>query len=273
MKLASILKSLSLTLALGSVMATPAQAFRLFTGEDLGIGAGGRPPTTPNSDAARDDFLNNLVPGVGTESFETSPVNLPPTLLYYNLPQPALGYYLGGVGVVTEVSPNNTDGSGRYPSTGNRFVTAPGDVNIRVLSATGPAQLAAFGFYATDIGDVEGNLTVTLRDASNTAIDSFALSDTTGNNRVESGGIRFFGVIAEENDPIFSRITITDETGGFDVFGIDDIVIAGLNQVDLQPETEPAPTPIPENSPLVGLFPIGLLVLCSIRQRQQNQRV
>lgn len=91
MKLASILKSLSLTLALGSVMATPAQAFRLFTGEDLGIGAGGRPPTTPNSDAARDDFLNNLVPGVGTESFETSPVNLPPTLLYYNLPQPALG--------------------------------------------------------------------------------------------------------------------------------------------------------------------------------------
>ena len=58
-----------LAIVLCTILASPASAQLIFFGEDLGLGEATRLPATPNADAARTNFLSNLV-GVGTEDFE-----------------------------------------------------------------------------------------------------------------------------------------------------------------------------------------------------------
>jgi hypothetical protein len=194
-----------------------------FFGQDAGQGEGVRLATHPNADAARNNFTSNLS-GVGTESFETFPNGTStPLILVF---QGAGTATLSGSGSVSNV-PSGTNGFGRYPITGNQFFEVSGQFVIDFSS-----PVAAFGLYATDIGDFNGQLTLTLLRTDNT---TFTLTVPADIN-VSGGGVLYFGLIDTANP--FTRITFGNTAGGVDVFGFDDMTVGSVAQV--QPVPEPA---------------------------------
>ena len=278
-----LVESLVATIAIGSIITTvnPAQAYRIFTGEDIGLGATDRLLSTPNSDAARDDFLNNLITNnIIPESFEDLPLG-PSSSFVVEFNDISTDDFIVGdlspadpnTGQIAEVTdPTGTDGFGRYPITGENFYRGLSEFTIDDFEyfdgSSSRNEVAALGFYTTDIGDFDSNLVVTLRNEANEVIEIFELSNNTGSNTVESGGARFFGIIAEEGegDQLFTSVTITDEIGSFDVFGLDNLIVATPTQVNLQP----GPTPVPEPASMLGLLAMGVFGVHSMNKRKST---
>ena len=136
-------------------LATGAYAVpQTFFGEDAGIGENTRQTVHPNADAARASFLSNLS-NPGTEDFEGFSDNTG-TPLVINFPGAGVTATVQGSGSVQTLT-TGTNGVGRFPISGDNYYEANSTFSV-VLSD----PVAAFGFYATDIGDFGGQVQLSL---------------------------------------------------------------------------------------------------------------
>src|SRR5436190_24269055 len=177
-----------------------------FYGEDLNVGA----LPTPNSDVARNAFFSNLT-GVGTETFDGIAVGTV---------NPVLNFPVAGTATLTgggQVS-SGPDGAGRFPISGsNWYFTAANSAGITFGSA-----ISAFGFYATDIGDYGGHLTLTLTDILDN-VSVLNVNNTVGSNGSTNGSALYFGFYDLANS--YKSVAFGNSQGGIDGFGYDNLSI------------------------------------------------
>lgn len=191
---------------------------------------------------ARNSFLGSLV-GVGTEQFESAAVGTGAPLAV-NFPGSSSGITatLTGTGSI-----NNNTGAGRFNTSpgGSKWWEVSGAFQMDFSS-----PIAAFGFYGTDIGDFNGNVTVALRNAATNAVTNLVINNTL-NGR--NGSLLFWGFV----DPTatYNRITFGNTNAGVDFFGFDSMTIGDQQQVSV---------PEPVTLSLLGL---GLVAAARRRRR------
>ncbi len=247
---------LALCVVLGITTASSATPLTFF-GEDLGGGEKARLASHANADAARAEFLSHLI-DVGTENFEnfSNGSSVPLNILF-----PDAGTAtINGNGQVNQVT-NGTNGFGRYAASGSKYFETG-----NLFSITFSQPVAAFGFYGVDIGDFNGQLTVTT--------SSGQVYNVGNSVRSAGGGVLFFGII--DPDDIFTSITFGNSAAGTDYFAFDDLTIGSLQQIrDSVGQDAPADTL--SDTPSVGhapepsavlLFGTGLLGLAYWRRRR-----
>jgi len=222
------MKKLILIALLACLPAT-SQATLIFFGEDLA------PSTSKaNSEQANTDFSASLI-AAGTEDFESfSSGQSGPLTIDFGIAGTAT---LSGNGEI-----RNSPGYGRFATSGTNYWNTNNNFTIEFSNA-----ISAFGFYGTDIGDINGQITLEF------------LSGATTNITVDSslnapnGSLLFWGIIDNVNP--FTKITF-GTTNSSDVFGFDDMTIAVASQV--------VTNPIPEPTTL-AVFALGFL---GLRARQ-----
>lgn len=241
------------TLAIGSGL-TPVQAIPLaFFGEDLNFTNNPntvaddplRPTSIPNSTRAQTAFLANLI-GVSTENFENFSVGISPGNLTFGTDTATL---LGSPTIHN--FPTGTL-NGAYPTSGNQFLLHFGSAGSFQITFSSPQ--AAFGFFATDVGDGGAQLIVTLSGSTTTQL-TVPHTVPTG-----SGSALYFGVI--DTDNLFTRVTFTNTKSAFDGFGFDDMTIGRLEQVQVVPEPS-----------TLALFHLGLLSLLGYSWRCRERGI
>jgi hypothetical protein len=213
------------SVAVGLTASAPAQAFSIFFGEDQNANIGANPLT--NSNSARNNFFSNLS-GSGTETFESfaTGTTAAPTPIVVNFP--GIGNAtLSGQGSV--ISGSNS--VGRFPISGTQSYEVSGN-GYTIDFAT---PVAAFGFYGTDIGDFNGQITLTLNDTNNTVL---TVPNTL--NGVNGSGL-YYGFIAQNAGETFTRLTFGNTASGTDVFGFDDLTVGNLSQVSNPTTAVPEP--------------------------------
>ncbi|MDR4463005.1 MAG: PEP-CTERM sorting domain-containing protein [Nitrospira sp.] len=229
-------------LALGILGSAPA-AFAVpsvFFGEDLGLGESTPLSAFPNASAARNSFLSGLV-GVGTESFEgfASGTGAPLALSF-----PGAGTAtLQGDGAVDVVPSGSTNSVGRYATDGTHYF----ETNSDTFSVDFSSPVAAFGFFGIDIGDFDGQVTLTTAGGLN---QTFNIDNTIG---APGGSILFWGLIDPDNT--FTSATFGNTSAGVDFFGFDQMTIGSRQQVA-----------IPEPGTWLLLFIAGLFCLAARRK-------
>ncbi len=197
-----------------------------FFGEDnnpTGIGTGGM----PNAVAAHNTFLSGLV-GVGTENFESQALGLGPPI-----PVNFVGAgtaTLNGAANSVAIRNDPRTVAGRWATSGSQYVeTNAGPSGNFSISFNNAGGVAAFGFYATDLGDFGNQLTLHFTRTDNTTYD-VVVPHSTGTNGSTSGRGCFFGIIANASD-VFKQVDFLNTPGGDDVFGFDDMTVGSLQQV------------------------------------------
>jgi hypothetical protein len=226
--------ALAFAAALALVSSAASAAPVTFFGED--INAGGTLPI-PLSAAAGAAF-NAALTGVTSESFEGAahPVGqTAPIAVTF----PGSGDTATLTGTVTVLG---SPGAGRFATDGTQYVeTRPG------FTLTFSAAQAAFGFYATDIGDYGGQLSLQFDNG-----DVIDVPHTVGSNGNTSGSALFFGYI--NTGATFTSVTFLN-TNTNDAFGFDNFTIGRVENV------------IPEPTPL-SLIGASLLGLALMRRRK-----
>ena len=224
-------------------------ALLTFFGEDLGLGELTALSSFPNATAAEADFLSNLSSGVGTEDFEgftagATSSTLPD--LIFPVSSGSIMATLSGSGFVANVAPGTTNGAGRYATSGSQYWDTSGSFSIAFSS-----PVSAFGFFGIDIGDFNGQVTVTTTTASGVSTP-FNIGNAT---EVAGGGVLFWGII----DPAasFTSIAFGNTASGTDFFGFDDMTIGDLQQVT-----------VPEPGTL-AIFVLGLAGLAFFMRRRR----
>ena len=222
-----------------------------FFGEDLNGVETARLVSTPNSDAARDQFFSQLI-APNTADLEN--LGLPPNDLT-ELPPPfsipfgpetalASGYTPGiPTGFFLRNIPTGTDGGGGYPTSGNQYIVQY-QVDSVYLDFSAPQ--VAFGLYVGDAGDAGGNFSVTLHMIGG-ATETISAPHTQG---IQAQGAKFYLGVVSDNP--FERISLNNLPGG-DGFVYDDLTIAA--------------TAIPEPS-TAFLLGIGLASLAVRREKR-----
>ena len=211
-----------------------------YFGEDPGQGESVRLASHPNADAAANQFLAQLT-GVGTETFEgfASGTGLPLVLTFSGAGTATL---TGGGSTVQSV-PSGTNGFGRYPISGNNYL----ETSSSGLAASFSSPVSAFGFYATDVGDFNGQLTLTVTRVGG-ATETVTVPNTLNGT---GGGVLFFGII-DASDP-FTNVAFGNTAPGADVFGFDDLTIGSPEQVI---SAAPEPSTLVSGA-LAGLIGLG----------------
>jgi hypothetical protein len=190
-----------------SSWATPAT----FFGEDLGAGSGG---ARPNSNAARAQFLSQLSATVGTEDFEGFATGAStPLAVDFGY---ATATLQGGSGEIRSGS-----SVGRFPISGVKYWN---DSSSSLYISFNTPQ-AAFGFYGTDIGDFDGQITLTLHYLSGGS-ETITVPNTI--NAPDSSCL-YFGLVAGASEQ-FTRIDFGNTAAGSDYFGFDDFTIGTIQQ-------------------------------------------
>ncbi|MEM6760938.1 MAG: VPLPA-CTERM sorting domain-containing protein [Pseudomonadota bacterium] len=194
--------------------------------------------------AARNSFLGALSAGVGTEDFEgfTNGAGTPLNLTFPGSTG-SITATLSGSGTDIEAGP----GSGRFATSGSQFVETPGggDFVIDFSSA-----ISAFGFYGTDLGDINNDLVITLRNAVTMAETDFTL-DVMGS---PNGSLIFWGFT--DITETYDQIVFNNTPGSGDVFGFDDMTIGDVTQI-----VNPPSIPLPATAWLLlaGVGGLGLM--------------
>lgn len=215
-----------------------------FFGEDLGLGEITRLPTRPNADAARDAFLGQLS-GFDTEEFEGFSVGavLP---LYPSFSGVGVAE-LTGQGVIRNV-PTGTDGSGRYPISGDQYLRT----SSSAFSIEFPVPIMAFGFYGIDLGDFNGQISVEISSNTTTQLTIPHTVNSPG------GSVVYFGIIDTANP--FTTVSFFNSGAQADIFAFDDLTVGSLAQVNEMPEPG-----------TLGLLATGLLGLLGYGRRRRQQ--
>lgn len=228
--LKSALAGCSLAAAVG-LAPHSASAYQIFFGEDLNNSATTALGATPNATQAENQF-QNVLSGVGTEDFEgfANGLGAPLGLTFPGAGNATLS---GGSGAVSSVTAGQTNGAGRYGTSGTNFfeVSAGGAGNFVVDFSS---SVAAFGFYGIDIGDFGGQLQIQLNDTANTLI---TVNNTVGSGGSTDGSVLFFGIVAEDGDEEFTQASFLTSTGQGDVFAFDDMTVGSRQQVISEPAT------------------------------------
>ncbi|WP_259781547.1 PEP-CTERM sorting domain-containing protein [Aestuariispira ectoiniformans] len=223
--------------ALGSAQAAPVTYF----GEDLnpayGIPAGG------NAQTAHDNFHSALTAGVQTENFEGfNDGDSSPLGLSFTGSGSTINGSLKGNGEI------DGSGSGRFPTSGSKLWEASGSFSVEFDS-----PVAAFGFYGTDIGDFDGQITLALEDITGTITNLVINNTINGPN----AALLFFGIIDVANP--FVKVTFGNTSAGTDYFGFDDLTVGDVAQV----KQVPAPSAL-------GLLGLGLLGMGFAARRRRK---
>ena len=127
---------------------------------------------------------------------------------------------------------NTTTGGSQYL----RIQAAAGSDIASSFRVNFDADISAFGFYATDVGDFEGTLKLVLRDSSDTVLDTLTVRDASANAAL-SGSLLFFGFA--DRSVAYRSVTFLT-TGSNDYFGFDDFVVG--TAANLKEPTLPEPT-------------------------------
>src|SRR5262249_10221016 len=158
----------------------------------------------PNADGASSQFQAQLS-GVTTETFESFATGTQAPLTLHFGPDTATL-----TGSSTSVLNTATGLSvGRFAISGTQYVETSQGFNVSFSSPQ-----AAFGFYATDVGDFSGQLVLTL---ANGAHQSFTVPGATGTSA--NGSVLFFGLIGSAAADQFTAVSFTDTNPTTDVFG------------------------------------------------------
>jgi hypothetical protein len=202
-----------------------------FFGEDNASGA----LPVPNAAAAEAAFLANLS-GVGTETFESAPLGSANGFIS-NFAGAGSATFTGNMSIISGTS------TGTFPISGSRQME--GFANSFAISFSNP--VAAFGFYATDVGDVGGNLTLTYANGPVTVINVSQLIRRNGN-------AFYFGYINTENP--FTGVTFSN-SNTTDRFGYDNMTIGSVQQVSA----------VPDSGATVAMLGLGLLGIMGVRRK------
>jgi hypothetical protein len=244
----------AVSLALVTPALTVYAASTEYFGEDLNSGESTRLASWPNAAAAEAEFLSRLS-GVGTEDFEsfaggaTAPLSVD-----FGAAGNATIY---GDGVIVDLPSGLA--SGRYPTSGDNFWEATQTFYIEFTE-----PIAAFGFYATDIGDYSGQVVVELVNGGNR---TYTIPNSISN---PGGSVLFYGVIEDDPGLQFTRVNFGNTAAGTDYFGFDDFTIGTLEQI--MPSV--GGTAYPTNKlllvlPWIGLAAVvGTTSLIVLRRRQ-----
>jgi hypothetical protein len=208
---------------------------------------------------AHDAFVGGLT-GVGSEGFEgialLTNAQSGPVALSFAGSNPAVTASLSGEGQVS----GGTIASARFNTTanGSHWWNVYGSFTLNFASA-----ISAFGFYATDVGDFGGQISIDLlaTDGTHTA---FTTPNTVGSG---NGSLLFWGFADDAQS--YTQITFgnTQPVGAAaaDYFGFDDMTIGHVQPactVNCGPAPEPVPGSVPEPTSLalagLGLFAAGL---------------
>lgn len=185
---------------------------------------------------ARTAFLAALSGGVGTEDFEGfADGTIAPINLIFPGTTGNITATLTGSGDI-ENSPN----SGRFATSGSNYYETNANFQISFSS-----PIAAFGFFATDIGDFSGQMSLVLTNGGTVPI---VIPHTVNGN---NGSLLYFGFVDTANT--YTAINFSTSTGN-DFFGFDDMTIGDAQQVVVVPPVVPVN---PQNIPVFG--PLGLL--------------
>ena len=199
-------------------IASGTQAATTFYAEDVGTGNSfTRLGAWPNSSAAQASFLSSLT-GVGIQSFEGIAGGDAPGTVAFG----AVNATFTGSMTVLDLPGSTTNGFGAYPTQGDKVLEA----FTNQFEITFDQDIVAFGFMGIDIGDFNGQITLTTVDGVSTDYVFPPAVPTVGS------GVLFFGIIDVDNP--FNKITIqnsnTDPVFG-DIFGFDEMVIGQDFQV------------------------------------------
>lgn len=190
----------------------------IFFGEDTGLGESTRLASFPNAAAAQAAFLANLA-NAGVENFEGfADGTAAPLAVNFGAAGTAT---LQGNGNIAEVI-TGTNGFGRYPISGTKYWES---TDVFYIDFAQPQ--VAFGFYGIDVGDFNGQLTITYADGSS---QTKVVPHTVGS---PGGTVIYFGFI-DTNNP-FTSITFGNTAPGVDYFGFDDFTIGTREQVISKP--------------------------------------
>ena len=210
----------SLAMAAILLAASPAATAPVtFFGEDVNLAGDPVQPTPTQSNAARASFFAHLA-GAGTESFEGFPAGEEAILV---APFPGAGTATVTGGMVT----GGENIAGRYPTTGEKYLNAYSPIRMQFSS-----PVAAFGFYATDVCDFGGQLSLQLTALSGEVVN-LIVPGSTGVDGSTTGSILYFGFYDLEK----TYTSVLFDNGDYaDIFGLDDFSIASAGQASPVPE-------------------------------------
>ncbi|MCG8614058.1 MAG: PEP-CTERM sorting domain-containing protein [Pseudomonadales bacterium] len=115
-------------------------------------------------------------------------------------------------------------GNGRFPTSGDQYYHTS-SAGFEIEFSTG---ISAFGFYGTDIGDFNGQLTAT---TAGGAVEVFNIAHT---QNAPNGSLLFWGFIDKETS--YTTLTFSNTGSSNDIFGFDDLIIGDIGQIVAVPE-------------------------------------